>query len=286
MACTSRKPAARPEGRRERQDAQSVHSVLGAARPPARCSERPSRGGWPHPRHRDHQNRQVQGASPAQRPEGSGGHRKVIEFTPVEVAEYYRVRLSKLNQRGAEWRCPCPIHKGTRDSFAVDPESGRWNCHSTCGRGGDILALEQELFTPDFKAAKAEAFRIVGRPESPNGSSANGRRGSARGRIAATYDYTDEDGRLLYQAVRMDPKDLRQRQPDGKGGWVWNIKGVRLVLYPLPGLLKRVNETVFICEGEKAFTPSKLWGCWLPATHWAPASGVRNTPNCSGDAPW
>jgi putative DNA primase/helicase len=133
----------------------------------------------------------------------------------------------------------------------VDPKSGRWNCHSTCGRGGDILTLEQELFTPDFKAAKAEVFCIVGRPESPNGSSANGRRGSARGRIAATYDYTDEDGRLLYQAVRMDPKDFRQRQPDGKGGWVWNIKGVRLVLYHLPGLLKRVNETVFICEGEK-----------------------------------
>jgi hypothetical protein len=175
----------------------------------------------------------------------------VIEFTPVEVAEYYRVRLSTLNQRGAEWRGPCPIHQGTRDSFAVDPKSGRWNCHSTCGRGGDILTLEQELFTPDFKAAKAEVFCIVGRPESPNGSSANGRRGSARGRIAATYDYTDEDGRLLYQAVRMDPKDFRQRQPDGKGGWVWNIKGVRLVLYHLPGLLKRVNETVFICEGEK-----------------------------------
>ena len=175
----------------------------------------------------------------------------MIEFTPVEVAEYYRVRLSTLNQRGAEWRGPCPIHQGTRDSFAVDPKSGRWNCHSTCGRGGDILTLEQELFTPDFKAAKAEVFCIVGRPESPNGSSANGRRGSARGRIAATYDYTDEDGRLLYQAVRMDPKDFRQRQPDGKGGWVWNIKGVRLVLYHLPGLLKRVNETVFICEGEK-----------------------------------
>ena len=175
----------------------------------------------------------------------------MIEFTPVEVAEYYRVRLSTLNQRGAEWRGPCPIHQGTRDSFAVDPKSGRWNCHSTCGRGSDILTLEQELFTPDFKAAKAEVFCIVGRPESPNGSSANGRRGSARGRIAATYDYTDEDGRLLYQAVRMDPKDFRQRQPDGKGGWVWNIKGVRLVLYHLPGLLKRVNETVFICEGEK-----------------------------------
>jgi hypothetical protein len=173
----------------------------------------------------------------------------MIEFTFAEVAKYYRVRLPRLKQRGPEWRGPCPIHQGTRDSFAVDPKSGRWNCHSTCGRGGDILALEEALVRVDFKTARAEVFRIVGRPETLNGN--NGRRGSARGHVTATYDYTDEDGRLLYQAVRMDPKDFRQRQPDGKGGWVWNIGGVRLVLYHLPSLVRRSTETVFICEGEK-----------------------------------
>jgi hypothetical protein len=153
----------------------------------------------------------------------------MIEFTLAEVAEYYRVRLPKLKQRGAQWRGPCPIHQGKRDSFAVDPKSGRWNCHSTCGRGGDILVLEEALSSADFKAAKAEVFRIVGRSESLNSN--NGRRGSACGRIAATCDYTNEDGRLLYQAVRMDPKDFKQRKPDGNGGWVWNLKGVRKVLY-------------------------------------------------------
>jgi uncharacterized protein (DUF927 family) len=89
----------------------------------------------------------------------------------------------------------------------------------------------------DFKTAKAEVFRIIGR--------------AARPRVVATYDYTDEDGGLLYQTVRLEPKAFRQRQPDGKGGWVWNIKGVRLVLYRLPELLKRATETVFTCEGER-----------------------------------
>ena len=72
-----------------------------------------------------------------------------------------------------------------------------------------------------------------------------------RPRIVAAYDYTDEKGLLLYQTVRFDPKDFKQRQPDGKNGWIWNLKGVRLVLYRLPELLNRKAETVFICEGEK-----------------------------------
>lgn len=42
---------------------------------------------------------------------------------------------------------------------------------------------------------------------------------SGRPRIVATYDYTDEAGTLLYQSVRYDPKDFKQRRPDGKGGW-------------------------------------------------------------------
>lgn len=94
-------------------------------------------------------------------------------------------------------------------------------------------------------------FGIVSRPES-NGC---GRR------VAATYDYTDEGGHLLFQAVRFDPKDFRQRQPNSKGGWTWTTKGVRLVLYRLPELLKRGTDPVFLCEGEE-FTRSNLLGYW------------------------
>ena len=36
-------------------------------------------------------------------------------------------------------------------------------------------------------------------------------------KIVATYDYTDEGRRLLYQNVCFEPKDFRQRRPDGKG---------------------------------------------------------------------
>src|SRR5262245_63486625 len=57
------------------------------------------------------------------------------------------------------------------------------------------------------------------------------------GRIVAAYDYTDDEGELLYQVVRLEPKDFRQRRPDGKDGWTWSA-GERRVLYRLPELVQ------------------------------------------------
>src|SRR5690348_14558660 len=38
-----------------------------------------------------------------------------------------------------------------------------------------------------------------------------------------TYDYTDENGKLLFQVVRKVPKTFVQRRPDGADGWVWKM---------------------------------------------------------------
>ena len=74
----------------------------------------------------------------------------------------------------------------------------------------------------------------------------------SQSQIEKTYDYTDENGQLVYQAVRKRPKTFRQRQPDGKGGWDWNLSGVRRVLYKLPELLAAdQGRAVFVVEGEK-----------------------------------
>ena len=76
------------------------------------------------------------------------------------------------------------------------------------------------------------------------------RDGNPKGRIVATYDYTDADGTLLYQVLRSSRKDFRQRRPDGNGGWTWKLDE-RRVLYRWPELLKFPDGTVFVCEGEK-----------------------------------
>lgn len=67
--------------------------------------------------------------------------------------------------------------------------------------------------------------------------------------LVKTYDYTDESGNLLYQVCRYEPKDFRQRQPDGKGGWKWTMDGVTRTLYRLPDVIK--SQTIICAEGEK-----------------------------------
>ena len=198
-----------------------------------------------------------------------------IQFTPGEVSTYYAARVPHLKQRrAAEWRGVCPIHQGKNDNFAVEPDTGRWFCHSTCGRGGDILELEAALTGRDFPTRKAEVFRLVGRIEPKyrrhgtrtNGTSASGEPSKpakpSRVRIAATYPYVDASGRLLFEVVRWlmsdGDKGFQQRQPDGRGGWRWNLDGIERVPYRLPKLLKA--ETVYLPEGEKDCHTLEGWG--------------------------
>jgi hypothetical protein len=42
-------------------------------------------------------------------------------------------------------------------------------------------------------------------------------------KIVASYDYVDQDRTLLYQNCRFEPKDFRQRRPDGNGAWIWKL---------------------------------------------------------------
>ena len=87
----------------------------------------------------------------------------MIDFFPTEVLSYYAVRLPDLPLHGKEARGPCPLHGGKDKNFAVNLETGQAICHSQCGRGWDILSLEQELTGTDFQKAREEVFRIIGR---------------------------------------------------------------------------------------------------------------------------
>jgi hypothetical protein len=91
---------------------------------------------------------------------------------------------------------------------------------------------------------------------------------SSKPEIQCTYDYTDESEEVLYQVVRMVPKDFWQRRPDGKGGWIKGlykqdpkypddptkkILAVRLVLFRLPRVIEatKKGKFIFLVEGEK-----------------------------------
>ncbi len=127
--------------------------------------------------------------------------------------------------------------------------------------------------------------------------------------LLKTYDYIDHNGRLLFQALRFEPKDFRQRRPhNGKFAWglsagwyeqkiansdyvflhsgdaqadtpptaTW-IESVDLILYRLPEVITaiQVGQTIFICEGERDADNMALWGftattCPLGAGKWKP----------------
>jgi putative DNA primase/helicase len=145
-----------------------------------------------------------------------------------------------------------------------------WYDHGA-GWGGGLLDLvahakgqrKQELKGQAFFDAWREAHGMGLAPDPPPEKKSNG----AGGPIVATYPYRDEAGELLFEVVRFDAANVddrfRQRRPDGKGGWIWDTKGVRThVLYRLPELIAAVKagERVLICEGERDANTAVAFG--------------------------
>lgn len=163
-----------------------------------------------------------------------------MTFTRAEVQAYYQTRVPAVvitSQR--EWRGRCPIHSGKDANFAVNAETGLAQCHSQCGRGWDMISLEQEISGLDFPKAKEAVYQIIGRPNVP----------WEERDIEAIFDYTDEVGKVLYQVVRRFGKKFSQRRPDGHGGSIWGLGSVTRV----PFRLEKVRHADFtaVVEGEK-----------------------------------
>jgi DNA primase len=120
----------------------------------------------------------------------------------------------------------CPAHDDRNPSLSIREADGKilLHCHAGCSQGDVIAALESRGLW--------DAPGDIVQPR----------------RIVATYDYTDENAELLYQIVRFEPKDFRQRRPGPRGEWIWK-RGRRQVLYRLPEILEA--PIVFVVEGEK-----------------------------------
>jgi putative DNA primase/helicase len=144
----------------------------------------------------------------------------------------------------------CPFHEDSVPSLELYPDHAF--CHGEKKRF-DHFDLWKHAHGGDFKGAVKMLAQRAGL-DSGNGNRSKPLRGAraagkTKGRIVAAYAYTDESGTLLYQTVRYDPKDFRQRRPDGNGGWNWNLKDTRLVLYHLPEVV--TADAVWLVEGER-----------------------------------
>jgi putative DNA primase/helicase len=152
-------------------------------------------------------------------------------YTAADV-ERIAKRLGGARKNGDGWDCRCPAHEDHDPSLSLSlGDDGRllWHCHAGCGQEAVREALRRAGVLMNGDARKAE------------------RKGT--GRIVASYPYVDEQGEILFEVTRHEPKDFRQRRPDGKGGWIWKLGDTRRVLYRLPEVL--AAEEVLIAEGEK-----------------------------------
>jgi P4 family phage/plasmid primase-like protien len=164
------------------------------------------------------------------------------------------------------WVCRCPAHDDTHNSLSIKDVDGKlvFKCHAGCDQT-ELARVVLKMAAPLERAAEREKL------PAPQQS-----------RIAATYDYTDEHGTLLYQVCRMEPKSFRQRRKPTdadspeivKNGWVWSLSGVKMVPYNLAELSRLpMNKAILIVEGEKDVENLR-------------ALGVCATTNSSGAGKW
>ena len=137
-------------------------------------------------------------------------------------------------------RCPGPGHSPRDRSLSITIDAKAPDGFIVHSHAGD-----DALKCKDYVREK---LRLA--PFKPNGT--NGANGSNGLKIVSAYDYRDEDGKLLFQVCRLEPKSFRQRVPNGSG-WTWKLRDTRRVLYRLPEILKAVadGQTIFVVEGEK-----------------------------------
>jgi 5S rRNA maturation endonuclease (ribonuclease M5) len=138
---------------------------------------------------------------------------------------------------GDSWAAICPAHDDRVASLSIgEGRDGRAlvKCHAGDGCPIDKICAELGLETRDLFPADTKHNK-TGR------------------KIIATYDYVDEAGMLLSQAVRYAPRKFSQRRPDGNGGWIWKLDRTRRVLYRLPDVIDAVanGQPIYIVEGEK-----------------------------------
>lgn len=201
--------------------------------------------------------------------------------TPMLPSCYAHVfaKLENVRQKSWGWMACCPAHDDVHPSLSLsigDRGQLMMRCHRSQGGCpiGEVLKAMELTYDDIF---------VDNKHTNGNGK-ANGhaRVGFGPRKIVATYDYRDEIGELLFQAVRFEPKSFAFCRQVGDSK-VWNLQGTRRVLYRLPEILANITEQrldgrdpkVAIVEGEKdadncwrhgiAATTSPMGsGNWLP----------------------
>lgn len=166
------------------------------------------------------------------------------------VQDFLSLLRGVVSNGGGKWKAYCPVHESHGDH---DPSLGILE-----GDDGKVVlkCLACDATTAQIvQAAGSTMAKLFPERE---GRSKNKK---SKGKRVAEYIYRNEVGAVVYRAERFEPKDFRQSQPNGNGGWVYNMRGVTKVPYRLPELIAAPKgSTVFVVEGEKKVETLMSWG--------------------------
>jgi hypothetical protein len=170
-----------------------------------------------------------------------------------------------LHVTGANWRkgwimaSEISLDLARLENIKPQPDGSIRAACPACRSVGSDKSCNHLLIEPDGKFGCAknpgdgehrkEIFKLAGNRT----ATAPGTNGSPK-QLDCVYNYRDANGEIVFQVVRFkNPKTFRQRRPDGKCGWAWNMKGIAHVLYRLPDILKAKagGKPILIAEGEK-----------------------------------
>ena len=171
----------------------------------------------------------------------------------------------------------CVAHDDRTPSLSVTESDGLLlvYCHAGCAQDAVIAELRRR-----------GCWGTDGRPVTPPTPPPSAKSSQpADQRLIETYDYRDVAGTLVFQVRGFEPKDFRQRRPDGTGGWIHNLDGIPrpLPLYRLPELLARTGTSGWFSRKASATWRWRAsWGSPRPATRVARASGAMHTPSACG----
>ncbi|MGZ2403866.1 AAA family ATPase [Rhizobium ruizarguesonis] len=188
-----------------------------------------------------------------------------VQPEPVYLNPEAVARAVGGKARGNRVTVHAPGHKkGSPEiSILIDPSAPRGilvNCFS----GEDPVAMKDWVlakcgepeFTPGDKSERPEPrahLKLVRRAEPPKPFS-DYHLVSKGYHHEVTYDYTSEDGEVLFEVLRYghatETKTFIQRHPDGRGGYL-SGRGGEPILYRLHEIAASATDPIFVVEGEK-----------------------------------
>ena len=141
-------------------------------------------------------------------------------------------------QGNGDFKICCPFHKDDNPSCSVSPRKRCFYCFG-CKAKGTLTTLVMKVNGVSKREAIQKKANVAGLELEFHDKDY---------KAEAKYDYYNAAGKLEKQVVRFPGKKFAQRR-FGPGGWIWNVRDVKPLLYNL--LRMKLAQTVCITEGEK-----------------------------------